>query len=216
MATVATPLPARGKRSAPKFDPEFEEQLPTFFEEFESAAEKAQIAQDHALTKKEVLRYVDSKTNCFWRSLPTFINATSTWEQFKTEVISYYPDAERVSEAMLDQLKKVIADHQKAGIDSSKVLAAYHRDFALIASSIISPGVLPLVQASQNYTSVFPESVANRVDIRLQVQFPNKQRGVPYSLNEIKTAVDFLISDASTTAAPVVVKAEPAELSMQN
>ncbi|KAK1215582.1 hypothetical protein PQX77_021793, partial [Marasmius sp. AFHP31] len=216
MATVVTPLPARGERSAPKFDPEFEEQLPTFFEEFESAAAKAQISQDHALMKKEVLCYVDSKTNRFWRSLPTFTNVASTWDQFKAEVISYYPDAERVSEATLDQLKRVITDHQKSGIDSSKALAAYHRDFAPIASSLISQGVLSLVQASQHYTSVFPDSVANRVDIRLQVQFPNKQKGVPYSLDEIKTAVDFLISDASTTVAPVVVKTKPAELSMQS
>ncbi|KAK1228994.1 hypothetical protein PQX77_007960 [Marasmius sp. AFHP31] len=211
-----TPLPARGERNAPKFDPEFEEQLPVFFDEFESAAEKAQISNDHSQMKKEVLRYVDSKTNCFWRSLSTFTKAESTWQQFKTEVISYYPDAERVSEATLDQLKKVITDYQKLGIRSSKALAAYHREFAPIASSLISQGVLSLVQASQHYTSVFPESVANRVDIRLQVQFPNKLKGVPYTLNEIKGAVDFLISDASTTAAPVVIKTEPAESSMQS
>ncbi|KAK1233243.1 hypothetical protein PQX77_003586 [Marasmius sp. AFHP31] len=168
MTTAATPLLARGKCNAPKFDPEFEEQLPIFFDEFESAADKAQISGDHATIKKEVLRYVDSKTNLL--------------------------------EATMDQLKKVMTDHQKLGIGSSKALAAYHREFAPIASSLISQGVLSLVQGSQHYTSVSPDSVANRVDIRLQVQFPNKQKGVPYSLDEIKSAVDFLISDSQIQA----------------
>ena len=217
MATpTVVPLPARGERNAPKFDPEFEEQLPTFFDEFESAATKAAITDDNATMKKEVLRYVDGKTNRFWRSLSSFSAPDKTWSDFKTEVLGYYPDAERVSEATLDQLKKVIADHQKSGIISSKALAAYHREFAPIASSLTNQGVLSLVQASQHYTSVFPESLANRVDIRLQVQFPAKKKGVPYTLNEIKEAVDFLISDTSTTAAPIVVKTESAESSMQS
>ncbi|KAE9388665.1 hypothetical protein BT96DRAFT_926934 [Gymnopus androsaceus JB14] len=32
------PLPTRNKRSAPKWDSEFEEQFPTFFEEFKAVA----------------------------------------------------------------------------------------------------------------------------------------------------------------------------------
>ena len=73
---MATPtvvaLPARGERNALKFDLKFEEQLPTFFNEFESAATKAAITADDATMKKEVLRYVNGKTNHFWRSLSSF------------------------------------------------------------------------------------------------------------------------------------------------
>ncbi|KAJ8094312.1 hypothetical protein PM082_006852 [Marasmius tenuissimus] len=143
-----TPLPACGERNAPKFDPDYKEQLPTFFDEFQDVASKAGIISDHPTMKKECLRYVNTETIRFWRSLATFKDDTKTWSEFKTEVLSNYPDAMQSAEVTMDELKKVVEDHSKTGIMSVKSLAKYHRSFSTVASSLMDQGVLSAVQAA--------------------------------------------------------------------
>ncbi|KAE9397196.1 hypothetical protein BT96DRAFT_823673, partial [Gymnopus androsaceus JB14] len=106
MATP-TPLPSCNERKAPKWDSQYKEQLPTFFDESETVAREAAIDSDDEKMKKEALRYVDAKTMCFWRSLDTFEDDMKTWKDFKKEVLSNYPGAEQLPETTTDTLKKV-------------------------------------------------------------------------------------------------------------
>ncbi|KAK1218941.1 hypothetical protein PQX77_018348 [Marasmius sp. AFHP31] len=214
-----TPLPARGERNAPKFDPDYEEQLPTFFDEFQDVATKAGILNDDGSMKKECLRYVDSDTMHFWRSLGSFKDNTKTWKDFKTEVLTNYPDALQTAEVTLEELKKVISEHAKLGITLPKALAKYHRSFSTIASSLMDQGVLSAVQVSRHYVEVLPEQVKTRLDTRLQVQYPNKKKGEAFTLSELKGAIDYLLSVASTATLPgsfaAVTKTEPAESNVE-
>ncbi|KAE9383318.1 hypothetical protein BT96DRAFT_788584, partial [Gymnopus androsaceus JB14] len=130
------PLPSRNERKAPKWDSQYEEQLPTFFEEFETVAKDAAIDSDDVKMKKESLRYVDAKTMRFWRSLDTFEDNTKTWKDFKTEVLSNYPGAEQLPETTTETLKKVVAKYTKSGVRDSQELAEYHREFATVAKSL--------------------------------------------------------------------------------
>ncbi|KAL0057996.1 hypothetical protein AAF712_015342 [Marasmius tenuissimus] len=215
-----TPLPARGERNAPKFDPDYEEQLPTFFDEFQDAASKAGIIADHPTMKKECLRYVSVETICFWRSLATFKDDTKTWSEFKTKVLSNYPDAMQSAEVTMDELKKVVEDHSKTRITSVKSLAKYHRSFSTVASLLaMDQGVLSAVQAARHYVEVFPEQVKTRLHTRLQVQYPNKKKGEAFTLSELKGVIDYLLSDASTATLSgsfsLVVKSEISDVECQ-
>ncbi|KAK1226128.1 hypothetical protein PQX77_010903 [Marasmius sp. AFHP31] len=186
-----TPLPARGKHNVPKFNPDFEEQLLTSFDKLQDAASKTGIVNDHTAMKKECLRYVNVETIWLWRSLHTYKDNQKTWEEFKTEVLSDYLDAVQTAEVMMDELKKVVLEHSKMG-------------------------VLSAVQAACHYVEVFPEQVRTRLDTRLQVQYPNKKKGKAFTLSELKGAIDYLLSDASTATLPgsftPVIKSGPTRL----
>ncbi|KAJ8083330.1 hypothetical protein PM082_009202 [Marasmius tenuissimus] len=180
---------------------------------------KAGIIADHPTMKKECLRYVNAETIRFWRSLATFKDDTKTWSEYKTEVLSNYPDAMQSTEVTMDELKKVVEDHSKTGITSVKSLAKYHRSFSTVASSLMDQGVLSAVQAARHYVEVFPEQVKTHLDTRLQVQYPNKKKGEAFTLSELKGAIDYLLSDASTATlrgsfAPVV-KSEISDVECQ-
>ncbi|KAJ4000441.1 hypothetical protein F5050DRAFT_1838706 [Lentinula boryana] len=195
---MTTPLPSRNKRSAPKFDPKDEQQLPTFFNEYEKAATAAGLDADDVGKKRGALRYTDAETTRFWRSLPTYVDSTKTWAQFKTEVLDNYPEALLPTVATIEDLKKVIEAHKTAGISNPLDLAKYHRSFHAVSSSLETNGILSAVQIASYYVSPFPDSIRTRLDTRLQVKYPSKTTGQAYTLSELKTAINFLLSDAST------------------
>ncbi|KAF9258126.1 hypothetical protein L218DRAFT_799713, partial [Marasmius fiardii PR-910] len=199
------PLPARGERNAPKFDTEYEEQLPIFFDEYENIARAVGITADNQAMKQGCLRYVDAATTCFWCSLDSYKKENITWNDFKKEVISNYPGGEQVPQFTLEELRKVVTEHTKLGIDSSKSLVKYHRDFSTMAASLMDNGVLSAVQASREYVEVFSSSVRTRLDTRLQVQYPAKKQGEAFTLAELKSALDYLLSDASMAMLPFYV-----------
>ncbi|KAJ3846388.1 hypothetical protein EV368DRAFT_89107 [Lentinula lateritia] len=225
---MTTPLPKRDKRLAPKFDPKNEALLPNFFEEFERTAKAAGIDEDAKKMKKTVLGYLDAKTMRFWQSLDTFDDDMKTWEDFKTEILDYYPGATGTAEVTTEELVRVIETFKKKTISTTQDLAEYHREFAVVAKALRTQGTLSEILIAQHYVVPFPESIRARIDTGLYVHYPTKKVGQAYTINEIRKVVTFLLSDASapvssgsfhsgdrpaiplaTTLAPVAVKTEP-------
>ncbi|KAF9060303.1 hypothetical protein BDP27DRAFT_1237023 [Rhodocollybia butyracea] len=197
MATII-PLPSCNERKAPKWDSQNEEQLPTFFEEYETVAVDAGIVDDDERMKMEVLRYVDALTMRFWRTLDTFAGNDKTWDEFKSEILSNYPGAKKLPEATTEDLKKIVRKYAKEGISNTQLLAQYHREFATTAKSLADHKILSAVQTSGYYVQAFPEAFRTRLDTRLQIVHSEKEKGDAYSMTELRTAIDFLLSDAST------------------
>ncbi|KAJ3747439.1 hypothetical protein DFH05DRAFT_1521786 [Lentinula detonsa] len=196
-STTPIPLPSRNERSAPQFDPDDEAHLPAFFDEFEKVAKAAGIEGDATRMKKEVLKYVDSKTMKYWRSLESYTDAAMNWPEFRKEVTENYPDAVEDQEANIEDLRKVIASFKKQGIKGNQELAMYHREFAAVASILKSQGTLSEVQLSQYYVSVLTSQMQQRLDVRLQIQFTAKKKGEAFKLSELKDAISFFLSDST-------------------
>ncbi|KAF9066267.1 hypothetical protein BDP27DRAFT_1151542, partial [Rhodocollybia butyracea] len=110
--------------------------LPTFFEEYEIVVDDAGITANQEKMKKEVLCYVDGFTMHFWQTLDSFAGDVKTWEDFKTEVFSNYPSAEKLPEAMTKDLKTIVTKYAKEGVTNSQLLAQYHHEFATTAKSL--------------------------------------------------------------------------------
>ncbi|KAE9392523.1 hypothetical protein BT96DRAFT_1056887 [Gymnopus androsaceus JB14] len=163
------PLPARNERSAPKWDSEFEEQLPTFFEEFEAVATTAGINNDDTAMKKGVLHYTDQQSMRFWRTLPTYEDATKTWTEFKDEVLVRYPGALKDAESTMEDLRKVVSEYAGSGVTNSKELLTYHRDFSIIAKSLLTNRILSGVQVASIYTEAFSKRFESKLDQLSQV-----------------------------------------------
>ncbi|KAJ4474786.1 hypothetical protein C8R41DRAFT_774817, partial [Lentinula lateritia] len=130
---MTTPLPKRDGRSAPKFDPENEALLPNFFKEFERTAKAAGINEDAEKMKRTVLGYLNAKTMRFWQSLDTFDDDMKTWENFKTEILDYYPGATGTAEVTTKELVRVVKTFKKKTISTTQDLAEYHWEFTVVA-----------------------------------------------------------------------------------
>ncbi|KAJ3897242.1 hypothetical protein F5879DRAFT_1032527 [Lentinula edodes] len=194
---MTTPLPKRDERSAPKFDPKNEALLPNFFEEFERTAKAAGIDGDAERMKRTVLGYLDTKTMRFWQSLDTFDDDVKTWEDFKTEILDYYPGATGTAEVTTEELVRVVETFKKKVISTTQELAEYHREFTVVAKALRTQGTLSEILIAQHYVVPFPENIRARIDTGLYVHYPTKKVGQAYTINEIRKVVTFLLSDAS-------------------
>ncbi|KAE9393896.1 hypothetical protein BT96DRAFT_828538, partial [Gymnopus androsaceus JB14] len=173
--------------------------LPMFFEEFEAVATTAGINNDHAAMKKGVLRYTDQQSMRFWRTLPTYEDATKMWIEFKDEVLVHYPGALKDAESTMEDLRKVVSKYAGSGVTNSKELLTYHCDFLIVVRSLLTNGILSGVQVASIYTKAFSETIRNHLDTRLQVKYPQKPKGQAYTLTKLHEATDYLLSNASTT-----------------
>ncbi|KAJ4484883.1 hypothetical protein C8J55DRAFT_425831 [Lentinula edodes] len=194
---MTTPLPKRDERSALKFDPKNEALLPNFFEEFERTAKAAGIDGDAERMKRAVLGYLDAKTMRFWQSLDTFDDDAKSWEDFKTEILDYYPGATGTAEVTTEELVRVVETFKKKVISTTQELAEYHREFAVVAKALRTQGTLSEILIAQHYVVPFPENIRARIDTGLYVHYPTKKVGQAYTINEIRKVVTFLLSDAS-------------------
>lgn len=120
VASMSTPLPKRDECSAPKFDP---------------TARATGIDEDSDKMKKTILGYLDAKTMKFWQSLDTFNDDTKTWEEFKTEILDYYPSTTETDKVTTEELVRVVETFQKKKISKTQELAEYHQEFAVVAKA---------------------------------------------------------------------------------
>ncbi|KAJ3846267.1 hypothetical protein EV368DRAFT_89308 [Lentinula lateritia] len=194
---MTTPLPKRDERSAPKFDPKNEALLPNFFEEFERTAKAAGIDEDAEKMKRTVLGYLDAKTMRFWQSLNTFDDDVKTWEDFKMEILDYYPGATGTAEVTTEELVRVVETFKKKTISTTQDLAEYHREFAVVAKALRTQGTLSEILIAQHYVVPFSESIRTCIVTGLYVHYPTKKVGQAYTTNEIRKVVTFLLSNAS-------------------
>ncbi|KAJ3926961.1 MAG: hypothetical protein NXY57DRAFT_965970 [Lentinula lateritia] len=163
-----------GELHAYDIDPKNEALLPNFFEEFERIAKAAGIRENDEQMKKSVLGYLDAKTMHLWKALDTFDDITKTWEEFKLEILEYYPGALGTAEVATEELLRVVETFQKKGISTTLDLTEYHREFTVVAKALRTQGTLSDILIAQHYISPFPESIHARIDTGLHVYYPTK------------------------------------------
>ncbi|KAG6846314.1 hypothetical protein H0H93_014729, partial [Arthromyces matolae] len=148
-ATTATRLPPRGKAAAPVFYPNQPRELLRFFGEIDI------LCRDYGVTdeqerKDATLRYVDYDTAEIWRMLPTYKPAPEpeqgqaardhSLKAWRDEVAKLYPGASEDTRYSYDDLNRLVNTVLARGIDTQGVFAAYHRQFLLIASWLVTHG----------------------------------------------------------------------------
>ena len=91
---MTTPLkmPAQGECLALTFDRTRPRELPCFFSDLDRLFKiRYKLSEDE--NKEYVVYYTDFKTEQTWKSLKEYSDATKTYLDFKTEILSHYPDA---------------------------------------------------------------------------------------------------------------------------
>ena len=102
-------MPARGDRSAPRFDPQQPRELRRYFADLDFAFTRAAIAE-RAEMKKQACRYVDVDTADLWESISEYANQQSTYEDFVKAVHALYPGSEEERKWSVANMDKLVGE----------------------------------------------------------------------------------------------------------
>jgi hypothetical protein len=130
------PMPARGERAAPTFDPTKPRELPRFFDELEYLFGRSNMTNNDE-KKRQLLRYIDFDTEQIWKTFPEFKNPAQTYEEFKAAILTHYPDASGDFMYSLRDMDLLTGERQRLGITNINDLSYYHLQFIAITTWLI-------------------------------------------------------------------------------
>ena len=203
------PMPARGDRSAPRFDPQQPRELRRYFADLDFAFGRAGIA-DRAEQKKHACRYVDVDTADLWESISQFSDAAADYNAFVKAVHALYPGSEEERKWSVADMDKLVGEQSRLGIISLADLGDYYRHFYTITTFLRSKSRLSDAEQSRAFVRGFQPDLWARISQRLQLKLPDHFPDDPYTLDAIHEAARFVLHGTpanlltlSTTSAPV-------------
>ncbi len=155
-------MPPRGDRTAPTFDPSKPRELKRFFSELQYHFDAANVT-DETEKKNHATRYLNFDVAELWESLPSFSDASQTYDNLRAAVFELYPAADDEYRYTISDLESLIADRQRLDITSLTDLADYHARFLAITNFLISKHRLSQIEQKRFYPRGFPPALWNKV-----------------------------------------------------
>lgn len=191
-APTIIPMPARGDRSAPRFDPHQPRELRRYFDDLAFAFTRANITDDTE-KKTHACRYASVDTADLWESISEYSDAQKTYEDFVKAVHSLYPGSEEERKWSVADMDKLVGERSRLGVLSLGDLGEYYRQFYTITAFLISKKRLSTAEQSRAFVRGFPPDLWSRISQRLQLKLPDHFPDDPYDLNEIHEAAQFVL-----------------------
>ncbi|KAJ6567928.1 hypothetical protein DFH09DRAFT_918330, partial [Mycena vulgaris] len=220
MATP-TPMPARGDRNAPTFDSAKPHELRRYFTDLEYLFTRAAVT-DSTEKKRHSTRFLTVEDQETWEALPTFTEATKTYEQFKADALKLYSGNDEERRFALNDLDALIGHYSRTGIYSKVDLTTFYRQFLRITTYLVTKNRLSASEQSRSFLRAMqPASLLAKVQNRLQIKKPDVHPEDPYDIADIYEAAQFVLAGTHGTptitttvpspaaADPVVIKADP-------
>ena len=148
--SLLPPMPARGERGAPQFDPAKPCGLCRFFDDLRFQFARSGVV-DEADMKGHALQFVDCDTAELWEILPEFANSTALYQKFVDAVCQLYPGSDAEQCWLIADMEKLVADTPRTGISSLADLGKYHRDFVSITTFLIAKNRLAAPEQSHTF-----------------------------------------------------------------
>jgi hypothetical protein len=189
-SAMATVMPLRGERIAPKFDNAEPNDLIRFFKQLEILFARCKIALDNE-KKEYTTSYVSAEVADSWEAIPEFADANATFANFRDRLFEIYNQVS--SRYILSDLDRLIGERQRLGMRSLQDLSEFHLRFNAMASYLETNHLISTREQSQSYLRVFDDTLQSRILMRLQIQFPNQHPSLPYAINKIYDAAKWVL-----------------------
>jgi hypothetical protein len=121
-------MPTRRERTAPSFDDNRPEELDRYFADLDLLFLRHQVSDDSE-KKRAAVNYPAIAVERLWKSALSFADTTSSYADFKAEVIQMYPEASPVQQYTISGLQQLVSDYSCAPIRSEQELSRYYQDF---------------------------------------------------------------------------------------
>ncbi len=198
MSVPTIPMPARGDRSAPRFDPHQPRELKRYFADLDFAFVRAGIT-DATEKKKHACRFVDVDTADLWESISEYSDAQKSYAEFVLVVYSLYPGAEEERKWSVADMDKLVGERSRLGVLSLGDLGDYYRQFYTITTFLISKQRLSAAEQSRAFVRGFQPDLWSRISQRLQLKLPDHFPDDPYDLERIHEAAQFVLHGTPST-----------------
>jgi hypothetical protein len=197
-AQQTIPMPARGDRSAPRFDPKQPRELRRYFADLDFVFQRANVTTDQS-KKQHACRYADVDTSELWEALPACTDNTKTYDEFKAEVLALYPGAEEERKWSVTDMDALIGERSRLGIISLSDLGDYYRQFLAITTFLRSKTRLSDAEQSRAFVRGFQPELWARISQRLQLKLPDHFPDDPYPLEAIHSAARYVLHGTPST-----------------
>ena len=151
-------MPARGDRSALKFDPKRPRELRRYFADLEFILDRAQIT-DETEKKKHASRYVNVDTSELWETLAEFSNANNSLSDFQAAVHELYPGSDEERKCLVADMDQLVGERSRIGVASLAELGEYYRSFLAITTFLRNKGRLSEAEQSRAFVRGFPPDI---------------------------------------------------------
>ena len=192
MQTTQFYMPFRGERIAPSYDKSKPRELVRFFRELERLFVLASVTSEEE-KKEQTVRYVDFEVEEFWRTLPEFRNPLATYEEFKSAVLSLYPDASGDYKYAISDVDFLIRERQQVRINNATDLADFHLHFHMITSWLVARDHLDDLEQKRAYAAAFPPHLMTLITYQLQLKFPDLHPNLPYPIRDVYEAAQYFL-----------------------
>jgi hypothetical protein len=210
-----TPMPAQHDRSAPVFKYAYD--LPGYIDELERLFSEHGVTNDRDKINAS-LRYLPHYEMRVWKSFKAFTDTTKTWQQFKDEVISFYPGAAIEGLSTRSDLEAIVSNRAAAPIDTRAELGEYTRRFKVLATDLLQKPstIFSEHQANEFYIRGFARGdLLKKLLDRLEQKHPDHNAEAAYDRDEVFAEADKILSGQGSAAsrlwnasAPVTIKQE--------
>ncbi|KAJ6524684.1 hypothetical protein DFH09DRAFT_1418312 [Mycena vulgaris] len=213
-------MPARGDRNAPTFDAAKPHELRRYFTDLEYLFTRAAVT-DNTEKKGHATRFLAVEDQETWEALPTFIDVSKTYEEFKADVLKLYSGNDEERRFGLNDLDALIGHYSRTGIYSKEDLTTFYRQFLRITTYLIGKSRLSASEQSRSFLRAMqPASLLVKIQNRLQIKQPDVHPEDPYAIADIYEAAQFALAGSPGTQftinalpppvpAPVEIKADP-------
>ena len=193
------PMPVRGERAAPTFDPAKPREITRYFEDLEQLFKRSAITTD--TDKKEyVVRYAPFDTEQLWKTFTEYASGTHTYKHFKDAILKHYPNAGSDYVYSLRDMDALLGERQRVGINSTTDLADYHLKFMAITNWLIGKNRLGALEQQRAYIKGFwPPSLFSLITNRLLLKFPDQHANDPYTIADVYDAARFVLQNSEAT-----------------
>jgi hypothetical protein len=197
MSATAVPMPARGDRTAPNFDPKQPRELRRYFSELEFHFTRSSVTAAEE-KKKHACRFVDVDTSELWESLPEYTDHAVSYVDFMKAVHALYPGSDEERKWSVADMDKLVGERCRLGVLSLSDLGEYYRQFLAITTFLRGKSRLSEAEQSRAFTRGFQPDLWGRISQRLQLKFPDQFPDDPYSLDAIHEAARYVLHGTSS------------------
>lgn len=143
-------MPTPDCREAPKFKKDDPANLLRFLKRYEDLLAQCGITDDK-IKKETIGQYADAQTESEWMAFDSF--RAGSWETFRQELISSYPEADDHAQGSVPKIEKVCKNNPRIGSGHLSALRKLKREF--MAEAIKLTKVKPPVVSNRELVRMF-------------------------------------------------------------
>jgi hypothetical protein len=185
-------MPFHGERGAPTFDHTNPNTIRQYFAQLEGHFARCKITSE--LEKKDyATQFVKVDIADTWEALGEYSNTMKTYAEFKNRLFEIYNQT--LMRYTISDLDQLVSDYIRLDLRTRQALSDFYLRFNTISTFLLDLGLLSMREQSAMYLRGFSESLRTRIGFRLQIQYPHHCPSLPYSIDAIFEAAQWILCD---------------------